>query len=194
MTSNIDTCGILFNRIDFNDITGCLRPNGHNDSHLCKSSEGRFIAWDYDYYCRCGCWNTDDFNDVCIIYSDITDYKIKIINMTNPSMLKDAVRPRRMNSKGEEKNLLWSDLKEFVNSLNDEQLQQEILVWDEDGGGGMIYSISITEDDMINPSGEGLEPISLYSNSDDAEDIELAKYEPIILRKGAIILNMDTKK
>lgn len=105
-------------------------------------------------------------------------------------MAKQVVRPKRMNSNGEEKNILWSDIKEFVNSLTEEQLSQEVIFWGDENGGG-IYSIAITQDDLINPSGDGVEPLSFYMNSENSDDIETAKEEPIVIKKGTIILEVD---
>lgn len=105
-------------------------------------------------------------------------------------MTKQVVRPKRMSEHGFEKNLMWSDIKDFVNSLSEEQLQQELIVWGDEKGGG-IFSIAIAQDDLINPSGDGVEPVSFYANSEDADDRETAENESIVISKGSIILELD---
>jgi hypothetical protein len=67
----VDECSILFNRDDFKDVTGCLKPYGHNDHHVCKTSDDKLIAWEYEYGCQCGCWDSDEYTDVCIIYWEV---------------------------------------------------------------------------------------------------------------------------
>jgi len=108
----------------------------------------------------------------------------------NYNMTKEVLRPKRMNDQGDERSILWSDIKEFVNSLTDEKLQQEVIVWGEEKGGG-ITSIVITEDDLINPSGEGVEPISVYSNSENEEDRKIAEEETIVMTKGTLVLELN---
>lgn len=69
-------CGSIFTRTDFEDISGCLKPNGHNDYHVCKTKDGDFVAWEDDYNCKCGCW--DDYEndeEVCMVYWKVIDFK-----------------------------------------------------------------------------------------------------------------------
>lgn len=62
-------CNIIFTRtMDFHDVSGCLKPAGHNDAHLCMSASGEKVEWEDDYECTCGCWNEDPF-DPCAVYS-----------------------------------------------------------------------------------------------------------------------------
>lgn len=63
-------CGILFpgSEYDFKDDTGCLKPSGHNDAHICKTPTGETVQWEDDYDCECGCWGDDD-GIVCMLYS-----------------------------------------------------------------------------------------------------------------------------
>jgi hypothetical protein len=67
---DVEPCGIMFGRNDFGDVTGCLKPYAHNDFHICKTRDGRFMAWEDDYKCTCGCWN-EEYNDVCRIYWEV---------------------------------------------------------------------------------------------------------------------------
>lgn len=105
-------------------------------------------------------------------------------------MTKQIVRPHRLNEFGYERSLLWSDLKTFCNSLSEEQLQNEVRVWGEEKGGG-IYAISEIQDDLINPSGDGLEMKSIYTESEDKDDKEIGEEEDIVVSKGSIILELD---
>jgi hypothetical protein len=106
-------------------------------------------------------------------------------------LLENVVRPRRMEANDEERSLLWSDIKEFANGLSEHQLKQEAVVWGENDNGGGIYAISITRDDLINPSGEYLETVGLYANSEDDDDRETARTEQVIVKKGTIIIEVD---
>lgn len=66
-----ESCGTIFPRKDFTDDTGCLKPHGHNGSHICKTPAGDYMEWENDYACTCGCWKDDDGHP-CINYSKIT--------------------------------------------------------------------------------------------------------------------------
>ena len=61
-------CGILFPRDDFRDYTGCLKSDRHDGPHLCETNHGK-VEWEFDLECKCGCSETDEINDVCIIYN-----------------------------------------------------------------------------------------------------------------------------
>ena len=70
---DVDVCGILFHRRDFKDESGCLKPKGHNDFHVCKTDKGTLMGWEDDYSCKCGCW--DDYekgdSEVCMVYWEV---------------------------------------------------------------------------------------------------------------------------
>lgn len=70
---DVDLCGTLFHRNDFKDESGCLKPNGHNDFHVCKTDKGKLIAWEDDYDCNCGCWDDYEKGDgeVCMLYWEV---------------------------------------------------------------------------------------------------------------------------
>lgn len=95
--------------------------------------------------------------------------------------INQVVRPHRMDDNNNEKNIIWQDVKEFVNSLNEEQLQQPMRYWGEEKAGG-IFAISILQEDFINPSGECVEPSSTYEFDED---------EPIVYPKGTILLDVN---
>jgi len=76
----------------------------------------------------------------------------------------------------------WSDLKEFVQSLSEAELQQPVITWGESYS-KRVHSISIMTEDMINPSGDGCEPLSAYTDDSDYTDMV---DEPVIVKKGEI--------
>ncbi len=104
--------------------------------------------------------------------------------------IKQVVRPMRLDHKGNEKTMLWKDIKEFCDTLTAEQLEQDVLIWGDEKGGG-AFAISILQDDMINPSGEGIEPKSFYAESEDEVDRATAEEEIIVIHKGKIIIDVD---
>lgn len=65
----MDTCNTLFlDEPSVKDTTGCLKPYAHHDFHVFKDKHGDLIAWDYDWGCKCGCWDSDEFRDACRVY------------------------------------------------------------------------------------------------------------------------------
>lgn len=76
MAKTAEICHIHFPRSDFNDASGCLKSEAHNDHHICRTDKGALMAWEDDYDCDCGCWDDeDDLNDVCRVY-----WEVKSIN------------------------------------------------------------------------------------------------------------------
>jgi hypothetical protein len=68
-------CGVLFHidrKRDFEDVSGCLKPQGHNDAHICQTSSGKFMEWEDDYSCECGCWDDDD-GKPCATYREVSN-------------------------------------------------------------------------------------------------------------------------
>lgn len=68
----MDLCSILFPSNDFEDDSGCLKPSGHFDHHVCRTIDGKLMAWQDDDECICGCWD-DIENDpnVCMVYWEV---------------------------------------------------------------------------------------------------------------------------
>ena len=111
--------------------------------------------------------------------------------MEDLQMTKQLVRPHRMDEKGNEESLIWDDIFYFCLTLTPDQLKQPVKVWGEEKAGG-IYAISEIQDDLINPSGEGVEMKSMYINeSEDEESREIAEDEPVVIPKGTIIFDLD---
>lgn len=68
-----ERCNIIFPENDFKDTDGCLKRNGHNDHHVCRTPDGKLIAWEDDYECNCGCWDDYELGDsrVCMLYWEV---------------------------------------------------------------------------------------------------------------------------
>lgn len=66
-----NNCAIQFGRRDFVDVSGCLKPSCHYDHHVCRTADGRLMAWQDDGECTCGCWAEDDYNSVCRVYWEV---------------------------------------------------------------------------------------------------------------------------
>lgn len=69
---SIEVCGTLFTRSDFKDASGCLKPYAHNNAHICQTESGKYVEWEDDYSCTCGCWD-DDLNNVCKVYHTLSE-------------------------------------------------------------------------------------------------------------------------
>lgn len=83
----------------------------------------------------------------------------------------------------------WYDLKTFCNSLTGEQLGYKVKAWGE-GMGLTLKGVELMEDDMFDPSGEGMEPVSLYKNDPDIK-WEDFKDEPTLAYKDEPRLIID---
>lgn len=71
----------------------------------------------------------------------------------------------------QEKKFTWADLKEFVNKIDPGFLDQEVMWWGEDRGGKISGAKQLTED-YGNPSGDGVEPVSVYKDEPDFDESE----------------------
>lgn len=81
--------------------------------------------------------------------------------------------------------LTYADLKHHIDSLTPEQLRMHVF-WYGERGGGEVYGLDIMSEDMINPSGDGMEPVSLYT-----DDPELLQTEKVVAKKGQPLLCVD---
>lgn len=86
----------------------------------------------------------------------------------------------------EKQKFTYRTLRDTIATLTDEQLDMEVI-WAGDGRGGKLSGIWVVEEDQINPSGDGMEPVSAY---DDDSDFD-ASDEPIVCEKGTVILIED---
>jgi len=70
----MDICGKLFTGhmyTDPKDKDGCLKESNHDGDHVFKATDGRLISWDYDWNCDCPDCHTDNFSDMCMVYSEV---------------------------------------------------------------------------------------------------------------------------
>lgn len=79
----------------------------------------------------------------------------------------------------ESKELTWGEIKEILDKATPDQLQSKALIWNKEQGGILSEFYEATEN-HINPSGEGVEPVSIYK---DDEDLDVSE-EPIVIQKG----------
>lgn len=81
------------------------------------------------------------------------------------------------------------DLKKILNTLSGEQLGQKLKVWGSWMPNSELIKIEIIEEDLINPSGEFLEPVSVYK-----DEPGVLEEEQVIVKKGEIWFQADKKK
>lgn len=115
-------------------------------------------------------------------------YDQRIIRDNDFGALVDAMlnyEERRDKVLFEGREITYNDIAFLLPSMSKDQLNQPIIFWG-DGIGGKFNKVFVLGEDHINPSGDGNEPISTYK--DEPETIE---GEPVTLRKGTIILQLD---
>lgn len=93
----------------------------------------------------------------------------------------------------ENKKFTYKDLFEQLKTLTEDQLSQEVRTCGLDRAGAPIEMVWIVEEDQINPSGEGMEPISFYTdpNNDaytEEERKDILEEEKVVCTKGTILL------
>lgn len=81
--------------------------------------------------------------------------------------------------------MTYGELKTYLDGLSPEQLQQPAVCW-ADGGGGLIDSTMVLEENFINV-GDGMEPESAYTADPDFDRDEIIATMP----KGSVILFLD---
>lgn len=76
----METCGIISDIVWIGDKTGCIKPEGHNDEHICLGSDGKYYCWEDDYNCTCGCWDeweeSSGMEGVCKVYNELSPEKV----------------------------------------------------------------------------------------------------------------------
>lgn len=80
----------------------------------------------------------------------------------------------------------WKDLKDFCNTLTEDQLNYQVS-WIGEYRGGNVANVESFAEDMIDPSGEGIEPVSVYEGDKDF-DIE---QETVVFEKGTPMIWVD---
>lgn len=91
------------------------------------------------------------------------------------------------------KRMTFGELKTAVEAMTPEQLALPVVASaEEPGRGGFVEELFICQDDQVNPSGDGMEDISLYrpGGAGYEEGMEIDE-EPIVARKGQGLLQLD---
>jgi len=81
----------------------------------------------------------------------------------------------------------WQQLKEYANSLNEEQLSEKVIVWGEERGFGIQEAAGLEEDYYIDDY--SAVPVSCFEADETDEDDKLENYT--ILKKGTPRLHTD---
>ena len=89
-----------------------------------------------------------------------------------------------------QKTITWRQLKNFCNKLNDTQLKKKVS-WCGEERGGKVVSVNKFREDMINPSGEGIEPVSIYKEETNPDYQIEWEDEPVVFAKGTPIIWVD---
>lgn len=86
--------------------------------------------------------------------------------------------------------MTYSDLKALLEGMTVEQLAMDVIVCaEEPGRGGPVDHIWTAAEDQVNPSGDGMEPISTYlPGGVGYEEDNGIEDEPIVCRKGQGLL------
>ena len=86
----------------------------------------------------------------------------------------------------------YRQLLEELKKLSPEQLNQQVLIDQEDMPVSALSRVFVVEEDCINPTGEGAEYISAYTDpgiADDPMTEEEARAEfPVCIKKGSVYL------
>lgn len=80
--------------------------------------------------------------------------------------------------------ITWQDLKDVSAKLSPEQLKMPVMFWGE-GVFGKFKTLQELQEDYVNPSGDGCEPVSVY-----ADEPEFLENEPVIYQKNTIIFEL----
>lgn len=85
----------------------------------------------------------------------------------------------------------FGGLKQFVNTLSEDQLKQKLRFWGDEIG-GTFEGVQVLQDDQINPFGDGCEDRSPYLPGGEHYDPQFdMENEPIVLSKGAIMFEIE---
>ena len=88
--------------------------------------------------------------------------------------------------------MTYADLKRFLDGLTPEQLQQDARVIGVETPGGYVTQAEVMKEDWINPSGEGVEPVSVYREYADPDFV--IEDEEVIYAKGEVFLTFEGAK
>lgn len=83
--------------------------------------------------------------------------------------------------------MTYRELKRKLSEFTEEQLDQSVVAGAPDCRSIFINSVWIVEEDQINPSGDGMEPVSEY-----ADEPDILATEPVVCKAGTIFLDGET--
>jgi hypothetical protein len=84
--------------------------------------------------------------------------------------------------------ILFAELKARLDQMTPEQLAMPVY-WVGEDRGAPIVGLEMLNEDHINPSGDGMEPLSAYADDEDFEAIKAE--QPVVARKGQLLLLVD---
>jgi len=84
----------------------------------------------------------------------------------------------------------WKELKDFVNSLNEEQLQYDVTILGEDRSFKVNCAECLNED-YVNYEDLGMEPISAYKNEENWQEEYPGLEDSIVAKKGHPFLHLN---
>lgn len=87
------------------------------------------------------------------------------------------------------KKFTYRELKNIIGTFSEEQLDQSVICCGEADNSLRVEKVWIVEEDQINPSGDGMEPVSAYIDDPDV-DVE---GEFVVCAKGTPILLLTSK-
>lgn len=74
----------------------------------------------------------------------------------------------------------WQNLKDVVNTLNEEQLKNEVIWWGDERGGKIVY-VEILNDDYVDDGDCGVMPLKDWNSEiDGSAEIKIKKNTPIL--------------
>lgn len=83
--------------------------------------------------------------------------------------------------------MTYRELIEKLKKVPDHQLEEEVVLIREDKSAITVDVWEVLED-HVNPSGEGLVPISIYQSDDEEAEDYIDPDEPVIVKKGCLLL------
>jgi hypothetical protein len=86
--------------------------------------------------------------------------------------------------------MTYRELKDELAKLSDSQLDQKVILVNEDGQWA-VEMVWVLEEDYINPSGEGMEPVSMYADDPDWTAEEVANEGRVGHKDDVLLLGGD---
>lgn len=77
----------------------------------------------------------------------------------------------------------WKELKDFANSLNEEQLQEQVVLWQESEAISEISTQILTEDHYIGEDEEGCYPLSEATEPEEELTLVYKKGCPLLVEE-----------